>query len=86
MTASGPLATASTTIDATADRVWRALTDTDEVREWFFGTEQRSDWEPGSPITWSGDYDGRGLGRQVAQFVWGTAQNYIKGYLGKPGS
>jgi acetyl-CoA acetyltransferase len=34
----------------------------------------------------SGDYDGRGLGRQVAQFVWGTAQNYIKGYLGKPGS
>ena len=34
----------------------------------------------------SGDYDGRGLGRQVAQFDWGTAQNYIKGYLGKPGS
>jgi len=34
----------------------------------------------------SGDYDGRGLGRQVAQFVWGTAQNYIKGYLGKSGS
>jgi len=34
----------------------------------------------------SGDYDGRGLGRQVAQFVWGTAQNYIKGYLGKAGS
>jgi hypothetical protein len=34
----------------------------------------------------SGDYGGRGLGRQVAQFVWGKAQNYIKGYLGKPGS
>ena len=34
----------------------------------------------------TGDYLGRGLGRQVAQFVWGTAQNYIKGYLGKPGS
>ena len=34
----------------------------------------------------SGDYNGRGLGRQVAQFVWGKAQNYIKGYLGKPGS
>jgi vanadium-dependent haloperoxidase-like protein/uncharacterized protein DUF6851 len=34
----------------------------------------------------SGDYGGRGLGRQVAQFVWGTAQNYLKGYLGKPGS
>jgi hypothetical protein len=34
----------------------------------------------------SGDYHGRALGRQVAQFVWGTAQNYIKGYLGKQGS
>jgi membrane-associated phospholipid phosphatase len=34
----------------------------------------------------SGDTGGRGLGRQVAQFVWGTAQNYIHGYAGKPGS
>jgi VCPO second helical-bundle domain/Domain of unknown function (DUF6851) len=34
----------------------------------------------------SGDSAGRGLGRQVAQYVWGTAQNYIKGYLGKSGS
>ncbi len=34
----------------------------------------------------SGDYAGRGLGRQVAQFVWGTAHNYINGYAGKPGS
>jgi hypothetical protein len=34
----------------------------------------------------SGDNAGRGLGRQVAQYVWGTAQNYINGYLGKPGS
>jgi hypothetical protein len=34
----------------------------------------------------TGDYHGRALGRQVAQYVWGTGQNYIKGYLGKPGS
>jgi hypothetical protein len=34
----------------------------------------------------SGDYDGRGLGRQVAQFDWGTAQSYIKGSRGKAGS
>jgi hypothetical protein len=31
----------------------------------------------------TGDNHGRALGRQVAQFVWGTAQNYIKGYAGK---
>jgi Domain of unknown function (DUF6851)/VCPO second helical-bundle domain/Vanadium chloroperoxidase N-terminal domain len=34
----------------------------------------------------TGDFHGRALGRQVAQYVWGTGQNYIKGYLGKPGS
>ena len=35
---------------------------------------------------YSGDYDGRHLGQQVGQSVWGTAQNYINGHLGKPGS
>jgi hypothetical protein len=34
----------------------------------------------------SGDYNARGLGRTVAQSVWGTAHNYINGYAGKPGS
>ena len=32
---------------------------------------------------YNGDTDGRGLGRQVAQSVWGTGQNFIKGYSGK---
>jgi hypothetical protein len=32
---------------------------------------------------YTGDTHGRGLGRQVAQNVWGTGQNYIKGYTGK---
>jgi hypothetical protein len=32
---------------------------------------------------YNGDTDGRGLGRQVAQSVWGTGQNYIQGYSGK---
>jgi hypothetical protein len=32
---------------------------------------------------YTGDVHGRGLGRQVAQSVWGTGQNYIKGYTGK---
>lgn len=59
MTSSGPLATASTTIDAPPERVWSALTDPDEVRQWFFGTEQRTDWRPGSPITWSGEWEGK---------------------------
>jgi hypothetical protein len=32
---------------------------------------------------YTGDMHGRALGRQVAQYVWGTGQNYIKGYTGK---
>jgi hypothetical protein len=32
---------------------------------------------------YNGDTDGRALGRQVAQSVWGTGQNYIQGYAGK---
>jgi hypothetical protein len=32
---------------------------------------------------YTGDTHGRALGRQVAQYVWGTGQNYIKGYTGK---
>jgi hypothetical protein len=32
---------------------------------------------------YTGDTHGRALGRQVAQNVWGTGQNYIKGYTGK---
>ena len=34
----------------------------------------------------TGDFHGRALGRQVAQFVWSRAQNYINGHTGKPGS
>ncbi len=56
----GRVATATTTVNATKDRVWSALTDPDEVKEWFFGTHQKTDWAPGSPITWSGEWEGKG--------------------------
>jgi len=32
---------------------------------------------------YSGDIHGRGVGRQVANYVYSTAQNYIRGYTGK---
>jgi PAP2 superfamily len=32
---------------------------------------------------YSGDMHGRGVGRQVANYVYSKAQNYIKGYIGK---
>jgi len=49
----------SMTIDAPAAKVWRALTDTEIVKQYFFGTNQRSDWKKGSPIIWEGEWDGK---------------------------
>jgi uncharacterized protein YndB with AHSA1/START domain len=55
----GLVASASTTIDASQDRLWKALTDPAEVKQWFFGTDVKTDWKPGSRITWSGEWEGK---------------------------
>ena len=52
-------AVAETAIDAPAARVWEALTDPEIITRYFFGTWVETDWKPGSPITWSGEYNGR---------------------------
>lgn len=49
----------STTIEATPAAIWRALTDPEIVKSYFFGAEVRSSWEAGSPITWVGEYEGK---------------------------
>jgi uncharacterized protein YndB with AHSA1/START domain len=54
----GIVAEATTTIAAPATDVWRALTDPDDVRQWMFGTTLATDWREGSPITWSGEWEG----------------------------
>lgn len=53
------VATAHTTVDADADRVWQAMTDPRLVAEYMMGSEVASDWQPGSPITWTGEWEGR---------------------------
>ncbi|OMC09411.1 SRPBCC family protein [Mycobacterium sp. SP-6446] len=51
-------ATAEVAVNAPIQRVWQALTDPEIVKKYFFGTRVDTDWKPGSPITWSGEYDG----------------------------
>jgi len=53
------VATATVNVAASADEVWHAITDPDLVAKYYFGTRVESDWHPGSPITWSGEYEGK---------------------------
>jgi uncharacterized protein YndB with AHSA1/START domain len=55
----GILAKAQTEIEAPASRVWDALTDPDQIKEYMFGSQVETDWKVGSPITWNGEYEGR---------------------------
>src|SRR5215510_8203014 len=55
----GHVATAETEIDAPPSRVWEALTDPDQIEKYMFGSRVQTDWKPGSPITWTGEYEGK---------------------------
>jgi uncharacterized protein YndB with AHSA1/START domain len=53
------VATAEIDIDAPPARVWAALTSPDEIKQYMFGSVVETDWQPGSRITWTGNYDGK---------------------------
>ncbi|MBV9088329.1 MAG: SRPBCC domain-containing protein [Mycobacteriaceae bacterium] len=53
------IATAEVDVGASATKVWTALTDPDIIRQYFFGAEVQTDWRPGSPIVWRGEYNGK---------------------------
>ena len=47
-----------TIIKATIDKVWDALTNPEMVKQYFFGSNQETDWNVGSKVMWTGEYDG----------------------------
>ena len=55
----GSVARAQVEVAADAQRVWEALTDPDQVAQYMMGTRVETDWQVGSPITWSGEMDGK---------------------------
>jgi uncharacterized protein YndB with AHSA1/START domain len=56
---SGHVARARTEVAASPDRVWQALTDPDQIADYMMGSRVETDWQVGSPITWSGEFDGK---------------------------
>ena len=52
-------ATARVDVEAAPDRVWEAITDPEQIAQYMMGSRVDTDWEVGSPITWSGEMDGK---------------------------
>jgi len=53
------VATAESEIDAPPRQVWAALTDPEQIKKYMFGSQVETDWRPGSPIIWKGEYEGK---------------------------
>ena len=49
----------SVIIKATRAQIWKALTDPEMIKQYFFGTNVKTDWKEGSPLIYSGTWKGR---------------------------
>lgn len=47
-----------TIIKAPVEKVWDALINPVLVKQYFFGSNQKTDWQVGSEILWTGEYEG----------------------------
>lgn len=46
-------------IDAPAQVLWKILTDNEYIPQYMFGCKAETDWQPGSPLLWTGVADGK---------------------------
>jgi len=53
------IAKASTTIDAPVAKVWDALVNPAQIKQYMFGTMVTSTFKEGSPIVWKGEWKGK---------------------------
>lgn len=52
-------AKASIHLNASPEKVWDALTNPEMIEKYFFGTKAISDWKVGSPLHFTGVWDGQ---------------------------
>jgi uncharacterized protein YndB with AHSA1/START domain len=48
----------TTIIKAPVEKVWDALTNPEIIQQYLFGSHQETDWKVGSPVIWTGEYEG----------------------------
>jgi uncharacterized protein YndB with AHSA1/START domain len=53
------IAQATITVNAPTSKVWDALTKPDLIKQYLFGTKVTTDWQVGSPITYTGQWEGK---------------------------
>ncbi len=53
------IAQSKITINSTPEKIWEALTQAENIQKYLYGTQVDTDWNVGSPITFSGEYDGQ---------------------------
>jgi len=53
------IAKASISINASNEKVWKALVDPKAIKQYMFGTNVVSDWQEGSSMVWKGEWQGK---------------------------
>ena len=59
MISTNNIAKAETAIAASVDKVWDALTNSETIKKYMFGTTVTSEWKEGSKIVWKGEWNGK---------------------------
>ena len=52
------IASHSIEINSSPKKIWEVLTNPEKIKTYLFGTEVKTDWKKGSPITFNGEYKG----------------------------
>jgi uncharacterized protein YndB with AHSA1/START domain len=63
---------------APAGKVWRALTEPELVKQWQYGADLLTTWEPGTPIVFRNEWEGQVFEQKgtVLEFVPGSRLKY----------
>ena len=51
--------TSSVRIDTSINRVWKAVTTADLIKQWFFGVDTEAEWKVGGKLIHRGEYQGK---------------------------